>query len=350
VPRDRTAQWFATALQGSGETGPERWPEFCCPTHGVSLTDERNSLCCPLGERFPVKDGIPRFVPQETYADAFGVQWKRYRLTQLDSYSGVPITLNRIRRCLGERLWDNLTGKHVLECGCGAGRFTEILLQRGALVTSLDLSDAVEANQQNFPWSPTHRIAQADILQLPFRPRQFDIVFCLGVIPFTPRPEATIVALSKQMKSGGTLVIDHFTHSVSEFTKVAGIVRFFLKRLPPKEGLRWTERLVNFFLPLHKSVRRSRAAQVVLSRVSPVLCYYHTLPQLNDEMQYQFALLDTHNFLTCWYRRLRTRTQIERTLKSLGLIDVVCSYGGNGVEARGRRPSKHGGAQVFDGD
>jgi len=267
------------------------------------------------------------------------VQWKRYHLTQLDSYSGLPITQDRIRRCLGEQLWQNLAGKHVVECGCGAGRFTEILLQRGALVTSLDLSEAVEANQQNFPQTHTHRIAQADILQLPFQPGQFDVVFCLGVVQHTPRPETTIAALSEQVKPGGTLVIDHYTYNLSEFTKTAGIIRFLLKSLPPEEGLRWTERLVDVFLPLHKNMRHSRAAQMILSRISPVLCYYQAYPQLNDKMQYQFALLDTHDSLTCWYRRFRTRTQIERTMKSLGLEDVVCQYGGNGVEARSRRPS-----------
>jgi hypothetical protein len=69
-----------------------------------------------------------------------------------------------------------------------------------------------------------------------------------------------------------------------------------------------------------------------------VVCYYQAYPRLNDEMQYQWALVDTHDFLTCWYRRFRTRSQIERVMQSLGLEEVVCSYGGNGVEARPLRP------------
>jgi 2-polyprenyl-3-methyl-5-hydroxy-6-metoxy-1,4-benzoquinol methylase len=314
------------------------WPDFCCPVHRTCLEKKGDILFCFHGERFFLRQGIPRFVDQKTYADAFGAQWKKYRLTQLDSFSGVPITRERLRRCLGEELWTNLAGKHVLECGCGAGRFTEILLRQGALVTSIDLSDAVEANQENFPQSGSHRIVQADILQLPFKPGQFDIVLCLGVIQHTPKPEATMAALAGHMKAGGALVIDHYTYHLSEFTKSAAFLRLILKRLPPVKGLQWTERMVSVLLPFHKRVRRSRATQMFLSRLSPVISYYQAYPKLNDEMQYQWALVDTHDSLTCWYRHFRTRSQIERTMKSLGLEEVVSWCGGNGIEARALRP------------
>ena len=314
------------------------WPEFRCPIHRSSLEKRENELCCLHGEKFPLRKDIPRFISQSTYADAFGVQWKRYRTTQLDSFSGVPITEERMRRCVGEDLWLNLAGKDVLECGCGAGRFTEILLKLGARVTSIDLSDAVEANEENFPQSRTHRIAQADILHLPFAPQQFDLVLCLGVVQHTPEPETTLAKLSEQVKPGGSLVIDHYTYKLSEYTKTAAILRHFLRRLPPATGLQWTERLVNALLPLHRQVRGWRLAQVLLSRVSPVLCYYRAYPQLSDEMQYQWALVDTHDSLTCWYRRFRTRSQIRQRMESLGLEDIFCWYDGNGVEARAKRP------------
>src|SRR5437870_8581674 len=130
-------------------------------------------------------NGIPRFVPNSNYAAAFGTQWKKYRLTQLDSYTRTTITKDRAERCVGEKLWDELGGKQVLECGCGAGCFTEILLAKKAFVTSIDLSDAVDANQETFPQGEIHRIAQADVLKLSFAPYQFDVVFYLGVIQHT---------------------------------------------------------------------------------------------------------------------------------------------------------------------
>ena len=36
----------------------------------------------------PIVDGIPRFVREPTYADAFGMQWNTFRSTQLDSRTG----------------------------------------------------------------------------------------------------------------------------------------------------------------------------------------------------------------------------------------------------------------------
>jgi 2-polyprenyl-3-methyl-5-hydroxy-6-metoxy-1,4-benzoquinol methylase len=275
-----------------------------------------------------------------TYADAFGLQWKTYRKTQLDTYTKTTLSRDRARRCLGDECWRALHGDeemNVLEVGCGAGRFTEVLLSTNARVTSIDMSSAVDANQENFPQNQRHRIFQADVLRLPFVPQQYDVVFCLGVIQHTPNTEETIQKLYDQVRPGGWLVIDHYTYNLSEFTKLAFLYRMVLCRMRPDQGLKWSRRLVNVFLPLHKAVRRSRIAQALLSRVSPVLAYYHFLP-LDDALQREWALLDTHDQLTDWYKRFRTRGQIKKTLEGLRAESIWCTYGGNGVEARCRRP------------
>lgn len=314
------------------------WPEWYCPVHRRPLKDRGDILVCPDGDSFPRRNGIARFVPNSNYADPFGEQWKKYRLIQLDSYSRTTITRDRAHRCVGEKLWDELTGKQVLECGCGAGRFTEILFGQGAHVTSIDLSEAVDANQENFPQGERHRIAQADIPQLPFAPQQFDVVFCLGVVQHTPNPERTIACAYEQVKPGGSLILDHYGYSLSWYTKIAPLFRIYFRRLPPNEGLRWTEWLVDTFLPLHRMVRDFYPAQIFLSRFSPILCYYQTYPNLSDELQREWALLDTHDSLTDWYKHYRTRGQIQRTLERLGVQEIWCKYGGNGIEARGMRP------------
>ncbi|HUI43049.1 MAG TPA: methyltransferase domain-containing protein, partial [Terriglobia bacterium] len=143
-------------------------PAWACPLHHSALTETETQLLCPQGHAFPVSGGIPRLVPSEDYAAHFGLQWKQYRKTQLDSYTGFPISKDRLRRCLGDEVWEQLPGLSVLECGCGAGRFTEVLLAQGATVTSVDLSSAVEVNADLFPIGAKHRVAQADILNLPF--------------------------------------------------------------------------------------------------------------------------------------------------------------------------------------
>lgn len=318
---------------------PARWPPFACPEHRVPLQQAGDLLECPRGCTYGRREGITRFVRDDSYASAFGTQWLRYRRTQLDSFTGVPVTERRLRRCLGDPLWSHLAGRLVLEAGCGAGRFTEVLLKQGARVVSVDLTEAVVANQLNFPQTEHHMVIQADITRLPFAGRQFDLVLCLGVLQHTPSPEVTMSALFGQVRPGGWLVVDHYSYQymLSYFSKSSWVLRAVLKRLDAERGIRATEALVRWFLPWHRAARRWYPAQVLLSRLSPVVSYYHAIPELADEHQVQWALLDTHDSLTDWFKHFRLRGQIERHLRQLGAATVDVSYGGNGVEARARR-------------
>ena len=228
----------------------------------------------------------------------------------------------------------------VLEAGCGAGRFTEVLLELpGAAVTSTDLSSAVEPNQQNCPQSARHRVIQCDINRFPFATGQYDVVVCLGVVQHTQSPEGTIAHLYDQVKPGGWLVIDHYPRNLAHYTRLGEhTLRPFLKRLPPGKAFGVTQALTRLFFPLHRAVRRVRPAQMLLSRVSPVLTYFHALPELDDKQQYDWAELDTHDSLTDWFKHVRTPGEIRRAFETLGAIDSWVALGGNGVEARCRKP------------
>lgn len=333
MPDGPVSSWVARGSELVGGI-----PDWFCPRHGTPLIAQADALSCPAGQHaVPVVEEIPHFVADGGYAEAFGWQWLRYRRTQLDSYTDTRISTDRLRHALGDVLWEQLPGAVVLECGCGAGRFTEVLLTRGARVVSIDLSQAVEANAANFPVSPVHSVAQADILALPFAPQQFDLVLALGVVQHTPSPERTMARLYEQVRPGGTLVFDHYTYSFAQLTRVSGLVRILTKRLPPSRGLDVTAWLVDALLPLH---RRAGRLQPLLGRLSPVASYYTKYPQLTDQLQREWSLLDTHDSLTDRYKRLRTRGQIDRTLKRLQAEVIYCEKGGNGIEVRAMRASR----------
>ncbi len=324
------------------------FPDIVCPFDHLQLQqsgENGGELICADGHRHPVRQGIPRLLASESnYADAFGEQWQEYRLTQLDSYTKTSISKDRLKRCMGDELWRRLSRNdrlEVLETGCGAGRFTEVLLQLpGASVTSTDLSSAVEPNQINFPQSERHRIIQCDINQMPFLDEQFDIVICLGVVQHTKNPEKTIADLYRQVRPGGWLVLDHYAHSLSAWTKLSEwLVRPVLKRLPPVRGVAMTKSMTRLFFPLHRAVRKHRILQMILSRFSPVLTYFHAFPELSDEQQYEWAELDTHDSMTDFYKHLRSPRSIRTTLESLGAKDIWVTKGGNGVEARCQKPA-----------
>jgi SAM-dependent methyltransferase len=311
---------------------------FVCPVSGETLRNA-DGMLVGLTRRYLIVDGIPRFVSSDNYAQSFGLQWKEHALTQLDSRTGTSISRQRLERCLGGRV-ETLRGRLVLEAGCGAGRFTELMVQAGALVHAIDLSVAVEANRDNIGERLNYCVAQADIRALPFPQASFDVVVCLGVLQHTPSTEESIAVLWKMLKPGGTLVIDHYSWDLSRLTRLLLLYRAIFLRIPVERAKVITDGLVRFFFPLHYAVRNVRSLQMLLSRVSPCPVYFHAYPQLTREQHYEFTRLDTFDGLTDRYSRMRNVKQIRRVLMSLDACDVVVTRGGNGVEARATKPGQ----------
>jgi 2-polyprenyl-3-methyl-5-hydroxy-6-metoxy-1,4-benzoquinol methylase len=326
--------------------GANSFPEPVCPVDRAELTAQGgDAVVCAHGHRYAIRQGIPRLLaPERNYAEAFGAQWHHYRTTQLDSYTKTSLSKDRLRRCLGEDLWRKLEQPgnrlEILEAGCGAGRFSEVIMQLpGASLTSTDLSSAVEPNQVNCPQTDRHRIIQCDIGQFPFQPRQYDIVLCLGVVQHTQNSEATIANLYEQVKPGGWLVIDHYARSFAAYTRFGDhLLRPILRRVSPAKGLTVTKALTRWLFPLHRAMRHFRPGQMLLSRFSPLLTYFHALPELDDRLQYEWAELDTHDGLTDFYKHLRSPREIRAALQSLKSQNIWVATGGNGIEARCQRP------------
>lgn len=319
---------------------------YVCPEHAEPLRVRpvpggEPALVCPQGCLFSLVKGIPRFVSGANYTDAFGLQWNTFRKTQLDSATGVDITRVRLTRLLGGSI--DVHGLNVLEAGCGAGRFTEILLEHGAFVHAVDLSSAVEANQANCGAHAAHKVCQADIGHLPFQEGQFDLVFCVGVIQHTPDPEATIAALCRQVRPGGRLVIDHYTQGYA-ITPTRQRIREHLLSMPPEFCLSFCEMLMDTLWPLHELFWNNRthpdfaALRTQFLRHSPLVDYHDDYGQLSPEVLRSWALLDTHDTLTDAHKHLRSAEAIAATLAANGMTDIETAYAGNGVEARSRRP------------
>ncbi len=327
-------------------------PELRCPTHGAKFQlipaasgPTEPSLQGDCGCVFPVHDGIPRFVSGEGHAESFGLQWNAFRRTQLDSHSGSPVSRNRLTRCFGGSL-ESVRGASVLEAGCGAGRFTEVLLDAGARVFAFDLSNGVEANAANCGDRPGYFVCQADATALPVARESFDFVVALGMVQHTPSPEATIAVLAGALRPGGILVVDHY-RSLRFWSQLLNplrprtILRTLLLRLDPHLAFRVTDAIVDLLLPIHRMLWRRGllvgGLRAVWRRVSPVFDYYDSFPELGDALA-EWARLDTHDGLTDRHKHLRTPEEIEAALRATGLEVIACQAGGNGVEARARRP------------
>ena len=321
-----------------------------CPEHRQELA-RRDGECteytCPHDCRYPILRGVPRFVESSGYVDSFGLQWNTFRKTQLDSYTGVSLSQLRLARIAGGNL-DVFQGKLVLEAGCGAGRFTEVMLGAGGRVIATDLSSAVDANFENCSYLGEYFVCQADIWKLPFKPGSFDVVVCVGVIQHTPDPEITINKLCMFLKPNGILLIDHYPPDYPA-TPSRRMLRWGLLKRSPKFALSFCSGLVKGLWPIHKlvwwfvnlpgvrvvpGIRKLRSAFLWLS---PVVDYQSAYPELGDELLKVWAILDTHDTLTDRFKHLRSAEQIRSYLSKAGMMDIEIQLGGNGVEARARR-------------
>ena len=164
------------------------------PENFETISVSEKKILSKSGKEYEIIDNIPRFVQKSNYTDDFGFQWKKFFKTQLDSYTGLAITEDRLKRCVNEPL-ENLKEKLILEAGSGAGRFTEILLKHGSIVHSFDFSLVVDANARNNSKNHNLTLVQADIRKIPFEKNKYNLVICLGVLQHTPDPNESIKSL-----------------------------------------------------------------------------------------------------------------------------------------------------------
>ena len=307
------------------------------PEDGGVLISESGHLNSERGHSYPIIRGIPRFVGAENYSNNFGAQWNMFPKTQLDSFTGLDHSETRLARCLRGNL-ASLKAKKVLEAGSGAGRFTEVLLKYGAEVNSFDYSNAVEANAKNNGDHDNLVLVRADIRKIPFPKASYDFVICLGVLQHTPSPEESIKCLWEMVRPGGALVVDHYLWKwrvilPPPFRDSEAIYRQLILRLPGKDRFKFVKALTDFWFPWHWRFKDSLFMQRILRRVSPVHFYYPDLKLRDRQMYYEWALLDTHDGTTDFYKHHRTLHQIRKFIEEIGASDIVVEIGGNGIEA-----------------
>jgi 2-polyprenyl-3-methyl-5-hydroxy-6-metoxy-1,4-benzoquinol methylase len=206
-------------------------------TNCYSYEIESGILQCSLGHIVPIVDYIPRMLPdafcglesfikefedllpleeikavtggkeirtfariQKNTQASFGYQWLRYDFQ--DDREDRDIFLHDSQ--LAEK---ELHGKVILDAGCGMGRYTRVAGQMGEEIIGVDLSQSILKAYQNTRDNPSVHIIQADLLHLPFRKKQFDIIYSLGVLHHTPDPHQAFCNLSACLKEQGTMSV-----------------------------------------------------------------------------------------------------------------------------------------------
>jgi 2-polyprenyl-3-methyl-5-hydroxy-6-metoxy-1,4-benzoquinol methylase/uncharacterized protein YbaR (Trm112 family) len=273
------------------------------------------------GTRFPIVNGVPRLVPPANYAESFGFQWNRFRRTQLDSHSGVPVSRDRFFRFSGWKP-SELRGKRVLDAGCGAGRFAEVALSAGAEVVAIDYSTAVDACWANLGGHPQLHVVQGDIYSLPFARGSFDFVYCFGVLQHTPDVRAALLSLPEQLARGGRLAVDLYWRRRVDYFLPKYWLRPITRRLPKQTVLAAVERAVPRLLPIHTAVGRLPSRRLRRLRALLPITVYNGAFELNGEQKKEWAILDTLDALTPRYDQPQTLRVLRRWLEETGLSSI----------------------------
>ncbi len=153
------------------EVPPEVLAILRCPACAGTLSQQPAGLSCSsCGRFFPLVNRVVRFVEAQEYAGTFGFQWHKYARTQLDNEDSHESETDFRQNGFSP---EELSGKWVLDVGCGMGRFAEVASRCwGARVVGVDLSVAAEVAARNLAHRDSVTIFQADLFSLPVRGRK----------------------------------------------------------------------------------------------------------------------------------------------------------------------------------
>ncbi len=180
------------SCKGPLEAGAEPGTGATCPHCGAHYSTKQNVLHL-------AGSGVPK--PTARTVSQFGASWQihdhlaDYQRRQLQDWMA-PMELG------------DLSGRRVLEAGCGKGRHSVVLASFAPKeLLSVDLSEAIYLAARNTANLDNVTCVRADLLDLPVEADSMDVVVCLGVLHHLENPLAGLRELWRVLRPGGTLCL-----------------------------------------------------------------------------------------------------------------------------------------------
>lgn len=301
---------------------PECTAELTCEVAERDTAGVRSGTlrCTGCDRSYPIVGAIPRFVPRENYVASFGEQWNRFRTTQIDRFNGTRLSQARLFRETN-RSAESWRGLRVLDVGCGAGRFMDVVARHGGDCVGVDASDAVDAAYANLRGEPSVDVVQADLYRLPFARGAFDLAYCIGVIQHTPDPLRAVAAVPPMVRSGGDVVVNIYERRWATPLFGKYLVRRLLRTKSTAEKLRLIMRWMPYLFPLTDALFRLPTVGRALAHLIPVANYVG-IPELGRAQRYEWAVLDTLDMLAPAYDLPQTERDVRAALRSAGVRSI----------------------------
>jgi ubiquinone/menaquinone biosynthesis C-methylase UbiE/uncharacterized protein YbaR (Trm112 family) len=173
--------------------------------------------CTSCSKRYPIEKGVPRLVKvaedQAEVCRRFSFQWlsrwhgkfegERCYGFNDDIYIGWVKEQLECRKAPEQGAW-------LLDCGCGSGEKTRVLARHcpNQNVVGLDLGvESLEQATAKFGDVPNLDYVQGNIMEPPFKDRQFDAGMSLGVLHHTNNTRQAFANFRRMLKDETTCVI-----------------------------------------------------------------------------------------------------------------------------------------------
>jgi ubiquinone/menaquinone biosynthesis C-methylase UbiE len=260
----------------------------------------------------------------ENYTGNFGFQWNKFAKTQIDNQTQNQVLSKN--RFFIQTQWDkeDLNNKNILEVGSGAGRFSQVVLKfTKANLYSVDYSNAVEANyKNNGEYGDKLKLFQASVYEMPFKPAQFDKVFCFGVLQHTPDVEKSVATLIEMAKPGGEIIVDFYPIN-GWWTKIHAkyLLRPITKKWSNEKLLNKIEKNVDWMISLSKFLQKIKLG--FFRRFIPIVDIYGTLPQnLSPKELREWCVLDTFDMFSPQYDQPQKLSTVVNWFKKYNVQNV----------------------------
>ena len=129
----------------------------------------------------------------------------------------------------------DLSGKHVLDVGCGGGILSESMAAKGAQVTGIDMGEAplevarlhlLESGLEvNYARIPAEELARE-------QPATFDVVTCMEMLEHVPEPGSIIQACHDLVKPGGHVFFSTINRNPKSYLFAIVGAEYLLNMLP----------------------------------------------------------------------------------------------------------------------
>lgn len=143
--------------------------------------------------------------------------------------------INPLRLHYIEQRSGGLSGKQILDVGCGGGILAESMALRGGYVTGIDMGEAPLAvarlHQAESGAELEYRQITAEALA-EMEPARFDVVTCMEMLEHVPDPASTIRACAQLLKPEGHVFFSTLNRNPKSYLLAVIGAEYILRLLP----------------------------------------------------------------------------------------------------------------------